>query len=154
VGQAVDEKKRQLELTREALSADLARAEARLRAELDWKARLRRDGPQIVAVVGVFLILTTTTLLLRRRIRGGRDATTQQRANDDLRHVTLRDLAIEVRSLREQLERNKDGKGKGGGPLWQKIAVGAAGAAASAGSRTAVKRLMDQGAEREANPDR
>jgi hypothetical protein len=131
VAQAVDQAQQQRDLTKEAIEADLDRLERRIRAELDWKARLRRDAPQIVAVVGGFLVIAVGAIVLRR---------------------VLQDLAVELRELREELGRTR--AKRGGRPLWQTLAVAAVTAAASAGGRTAAKRLVEQGAERDAAPSR
>jgi hypothetical protein len=150
VGQAVDETKRQLELTREAISGHLDQVERRIRAELDWKARLRRDGPQIAVVLGGVAVLATAAIVLRRRF--GRSPAEQRAADaDDLRRVNLRDLAVEIRDLRAEIEKLRDGKDrKGGTPLWARLALGVAGPAASAAGRAAAKRMVEhQGAERE-----
>jgi hypothetical protein len=149
VAQAVDQAQQQRDLTKEAIEADLDRLERRIRAELDWKARLRRDAPQIIAVVGGFLAIAAGALVLRRVLRGSDD----DEDPEDVAAVTavsLQDLALELRELREELARTR-GPGR---PLWQKLAVTAVSAAAAAGGRTAAKRLVEQGAEREPSPKR
>ena len=138
MGQAVDEARRQIELTRDALASDLDRLEARVRKELDWKARLRRDAPQIIAVGVAVVAVGVTAVVLRRRF-GGRK---QPEAPENLGRVSLADLAREVRELRKEVE--KRGTSKGKGPLWQKAAIGAATAAASAGGRMAAKKMMER----------
>ena len=148
MGQAVDEAKRQLELTRTEIAGHLDTVERRIRAELDWKARLRRDGPQIAAVLGGVAVVATAAVVLRHRL-GRRKGTRDQTARaDDLGRVSLRDLAVEIRELRAEVERLREGKGGKGGkdgtPLWARLALGAVGTAASAGGRAAAKRLADQ----------
>jgi len=60
VGQAIDQKRQERDLSRVALAADIDKLERRLRHELDWKARLRRDGPQIVAIAGAVVVVDGT----------------------------------------------------------------------------------------------
>src|ERR1700730_1656872 len=64
-------RRREVELTRQALAEDVERFARRVRAELDWKARLRRDGPQIVAIAGVIAVVLVAGLALRHRLRSG-----------------------------------------------------------------------------------
>jgi hypothetical protein len=156
VGQAVDETKRQLELTRAEIAGHLDRVERRIRSELDWKARLRRDGPQIVVVLGGVAVVATAAIVLRRRFSGGRQAVEEAAHVDELRRVSLRDLAVEIRDLRAEVEKLRDGKAKkDGAPLWARLVLGVAGSAASAGGRAAAKRLIEQQhAEREASTPR
>ena len=150
MGQAVDETKRQLELTREAIAGHLDQVEQRIRAELDWKARLRRDGPQIAVVLVGVAGLATVAIVARRRF-GSRREEHELAELESLRKVSLRDLAVEIHDLRAEVEKLRDGKGKKDGkPLWAKLVLGVAGTAASAGGRAVAKRLMDQQqAERE-----
>ena len=53
VVQAIDQAERERELTKQSLAGNIDRLEARVRAELDWKARLRRDGVRYALVGGV-----------------------------------------------------------------------------------------------------
>jgi hypothetical protein len=152
VAQAVDQAQQQRDLTKEAIEADLDRLERRIRAELDWKARLRRDAPQIVAVVGGFLVIAVGAIVLRRVLRGDDDEDIDLAEEAVVTAVSLQDLAVELRELREELGRTR--AKRGGRPLWQTLAVAAVTAAASAGGRTAAKRLVEQGAERDAAPSR
>jgi hypothetical protein len=129
-------RRREVELTREALAEDVERFARRVRAELDWKARLRRDGPQIVAIAGVIAVVLVAGLVLRHRLRSG------DGDDDLLEGATVDDVARELRALREDLEK-RFGASSGGGIL-QKVAVAAAGSAATAGGRVAAGRLLDK----------
>jgi hypothetical protein len=129
-------RRREVELTREALAEDVERFARRVRAELDWKARLRRDGPQIVAIAGVVAVVLVASLALRHRLRSRDDD------DDLLEGATVDDVARELRALREDLEK-RFGASSGGGIL-QKVAVAAAGSAATAGGRVAAGRLLDK----------
>jgi hypothetical protein len=128
-------RRREVELTRQALAEDVERFARRVRAELDWKARLRREGPQIVAIAGVIAVVLVAGLVLRHRLRsGGED-------DDLLEGATVDDVARELRALREDLEKRFGGSSGG---LLQKVAVAAAGSAATAGGRVAAGRLLDK----------
>jgi hypothetical protein len=129
-------RRREVELTRQALAEDVERFARRVRAELDWKARLRRDGPQIVAIAGVIAVVLVAGLVLRHRLRSG------DGDEDLLEGATVDDVARELRALREDLEK-RFGASSGGGIL-QKVAVAAAGSAATAGGRVAAGRLLDK----------
>jgi len=124
-------------LTREALAEDVERFARRVRAELDWKARLRRDGPQIVAIAGAIAVVLVAVLVLRARLRsGGKD---DEDAAADI--ATIDDVAKELKALREDLEKRMGGSGGG---LIQKVAVAAASSAATAGGKTAAGRILDR----------
>lgn len=128
-------RRREVELTRQALAEDVERFARRVRAELDWKARLRRDGPQIVAIAGAVGLLLVAGLLVRHRVRSaGRD-------DDLLDGATIDDVARELRALREDLEKRLT---PAGGGILQKVAVAAAGSAATAGGKVAAGRLLDR----------
>ncbi|HEY8755811.1 MAG TPA: hypothetical protein VIN65_05610, partial [Candidatus Dormibacteraeota bacterium] len=68
--QAIDQAERERELTKQSLAGNLDRLEARVRAELDWKARLRRDGPRYALVGGVVIAAAVGAIVLRRVVRG------------------------------------------------------------------------------------
>jgi hypothetical protein len=145
VGEGTAEtRRREVELTRQSLAEDVDRFARRLRAELDWKARLRRDGPQILAVAGAVTLVVVGVFLLRRALRHGNGD------EEELAGATIEDVARELRALREDVEKRLDGSSS---PLWQKVAVAAAGSAATAGGRVAAGRLLDRAeAERVAVP--
>lgn len=128
-------RRREVELTREALAEDVERFARKVRAELDWKARLRRDGPQIVAIAGAITLVIVAGLVLRHRMRSGGD---EEEAVDG---ATVEDLARELKALRDDLEKRM---GASGGGLIQKVAVAAAGSAATAGGKVAAGRLLDR----------
>jgi hypothetical protein len=146
VGEGTAEaRRREVELTRQALAEDVDRFARRLRAELDWKARLRRDGPQILAIAGAVTLVVVGAFLLRRTLRHR-----GHEEEDDLAGATVEDVARELRALRHDLEKRFDGSSS---PIWQKVAVAAAGSAASAGGRLAAGRLLDRTeAERQEAP--
>jgi hypothetical protein len=137
VGQAVDQARQERDLTRVALAADIDKLERRIRHELDWKARLRRDGPQIVAIAGALVIVAAGVVVLRARF-GSRRVEVAEPA------PSLDELARQVRELRAELH------GKGGGdesrPLWMKLAIRGATAGAAAGASMAARRYAQRAA--------
>jgi hypothetical protein len=137
VGEGTAEaRRREVELTREALAEDVERFARKVRAELDWKARLRRDGPQIVAIAGAITLVIVAGLVLRHRVRS--DGAEKE---DGVDGATIEDLARELKALREDLEKRMGGSGGG---ILQKVAVAAAGSAATAGGKVAAGRLLDR----------
>ena len=143
MGQATDQARHQVELTRVALAEDIDRLEKRIRAELDWKARLRREGPQIAAIAGAVVLVMVGGYVLRKRFggagRGAHGAGAGAGAAGGA--MSLEELTREVRALREELH----GKGKSGTsgdsqPLWMKVAVRAATAGAAGGASMLARR--------------
>ena len=140
MGQATDQARHQVELTRVALAADIDKLEKRIRAELDWKARLRRVGPQLAASAGVVLVVAVGGYLLRRRF-GHSEASVEESGA-----MSLEELTREVRELRDQLGKGRGRSGTQGGsqPLWQKVAIRAATAGAAGGASMMARRYARQ----------
>ena len=137
MGQATDQARHQVELTRVALAEDIDKLERRIRAELDWKARLRREGPQIAAIAGAVVVVVVGGYVLRRTVLDGRsdDARGRTRGTPDAKGaMSLDELTREVRALREELGAKKGGTSGDSQPLWMKVAVRAASAGAAAGA--------------------
>jgi hypothetical protein len=133
VVQAIDQAQRERELTKQALATDLTKLEARVRAELDWKARLRRDGLRYALVGGVVIGAAVGVVLLRRALRGDEPAPVRQ-------PTSLQEMAAELATIRKRLD---DAKLEAGSdPVWQKVALRAVSAAAAAGGTYAARRLM------------
>lgn len=128
-------RRREVELTREALAEDVERFARKVRAELDWKARLRRDGPQIVAIAGAIAVVIVGIVVLRHRMRSDGEE------EETFDGATVEDLARELKALREDLEKRMGGSGNG---ILQKVAIAAAGSAATAGGKVAAGRLLDR----------
>jgi hypothetical protein len=134
VGEAVVEARRQVELTRQALEADVDRLEARLRAELDWRARLRRQAPQLLAVLGGVAVLALGVVAVRRALRGDHAEPLADPAS-----ITLPELAAEVQALREEIRRERRRTG-----LVSRLAGAALSAAIAQGADHASRRLVGQ----------
>ncbi len=145
MGQAVDQARQERDLTRVALAADIDKLERRIRHELDWKARLRRDGPQVVAIAGVVVVVAVGALVLRAKFGSkGRSA-----ADEAEPTPSFDELARQVRELRAELH-GKKGAADEGRPLWQKLAVRGATAGAAAGASMMARRMAQRaGAEPE-----
>lgn len=132
MGQGVDEARKQRELSKAALAADLDRLEARVRADLDWRARLRRDGPKIAALGVAAIALLGTVLLLRGRLR---------REEPEIDAPTsLEDVAAELRDIRRTLEKHNGS----GGSVAQKALLRALSAAGTAGGTYLARRMVAQ----------
>ncbi len=127
-----DEAQRQRELSKAALATSAGRLEDRVRAELDWKARLRRDGPRYAAIAGGAVVLIGTIVLVRSRLRG-------DRADEETAPATLDELVAELQSLRKEIKKGGDKT-----PVWQKVVLRGVSAAGSAGGAYAAKRLVDR----------
>ena len=132
--QAIDQAERERELTKQALAGNLDRLEARVRHELDWKARLRRDGARFAVIGGVVVVAAVGLVLLRRAVRGDKVAV------EPSSPTTFEEMATELAAIRKKLDSAKLEADHG--PLWQKVALQGVSAAASAGGTLAARRLM------------
>lgn len=133
MAQAIDQAERERELTKQALAGSLDRLEARVRAELDWKARLRRDGVRYALIGGVVLVAGVGIVVLRHAF-GSDDSTAAPRA------ASLDEVAAELAAIRKRLDDARIDPD--GSPLWQKVALRTVSAAAAAGGTFAARRLM------------
>jgi hypothetical protein len=134
VAQGVDQARQQRELIKEQLASDAARIEARIRGELDWRSRLRRDGPRLLALGAGAVLLIGTIVLVRARVR-------RHPQEEPAAAASLDDVARELREIRARLERRGGGDA---GPVWQKALLRGVAAAGAAGGTYAAKRMMDQ----------
>lgn len=132
MAQAIDQAERERELTKQSLAGNIDRLEARVRAELDWKARLRRDGVRYALVGGVVLAAAVGVLVLRRKLSRDEEPAAPTASS-------LEEMAAELAAIRKKLE---SAKLEDGGPAWQKVAVRAVTAAAGAGGTYAARRFM------------
>ena len=128
-----DEAQRQRELSKQALATSAGRLEQRVRAELDWKARLRRDGPRYAAIAGGAVAADRDD-----RARSAR-ACAATRPRRRRRRSTLDDLVAELQQLRKEVKKGGDKT-----PIWQKVVLRGVSAAGSAGGAYAAKRLVDR----------
>jgi hypothetical protein len=132
VAPGTDEAQRQRELSKQRLASSAGQLEERVRYELDWKARLRRDGPRYAAIAGGAIVLIGTIVIVRSRLR-------RDKAEEETPPVTLDDLVAELQALRKEVKKGGDKT-----PIWQKVALRGVSAAASAGGAYAAKRLVDR----------
>ena len=138
MAQAVEQAQKQRELSKEALAADLGRFEAKVRSELDVKARLRRDGLRIAAIAGGALLLVGGLIVLRARLR-------KRGEGDDEDPATIEDLADELREIRKELEKQR----KGGSGAQKLLLRGLTAAGSAGGSYVARQMMKRRGAEEE-----
>jgi hypothetical protein len=132
VAPGTDEAQRQRELSKAALATSAGRLEECVRAELDWKARLRRDGPRYAAIAGGAVVLIGVIVLVRSRLRDDTD-------EEETAPATLDELVAALQSLRKEIKKGGDKT-----PVWQKVVLRGVSAAASAGGAYAAKRLVDR----------
>ena len=134
MGQGVDEARQQRELSKAALASNLDRLEARVRSELDWRARLQRERGRLIGIgvgVGVVLIGATAILVLRRVIGGKKPA-------EEPRPITLEELGTELHELR-RLVQKKNGSS---GSLVQKAVLRGVSAAGNAGGTALAREVL------------
>jgi hypothetical protein len=116
------------ELRKRELAERVELFESRLREQLDWRSRLRRNRGKLIGVGAGAALLLTALILLRARL-GERSR--------DVAPATLDDVARELHDIRKQLERRS-----GESPLWQRLVLRSAVAAASAGGAYAARRMV------------
>lgn len=126
---AVEQAQREREVTKQALEAHVAGFERKVRAELDWKSRLRNDGPRYAAIAGAATTALVGSLLLRRVMFGGK------KSAGDPEVTSLDDIAQELKALRKL--RTPD-------PLWHKLATRVASAAGAAAATYVAREFMSR----------
>ena len=134
MGEGLDEARKQRELSKAALAGDLDRLEARVRSEMDWRARLSRERGRLVGIgVGVAIVLVASgaVLMLRRRFAVKRDDTA-------LHPVSLAELSADLHDLRQAVEK-QNGKSSS---LVQKALLRAATAAGTAGGTMVAREVL------------
>jgi hypothetical protein len=129
VAPGTDEAQRQRELTKQALAQSAGKLEQRVRAELDWKARLRRDGPRYAAIAGGAILLIGTLVIVRSRLR-------RDKGEEEVAPTTLEDLAAELEKIRKEIKKGGDKT-----PIWQKVVLSGVTAAGAAGGAQIAKRV-------------
>jgi hypothetical protein len=133
VGEAVAEAQHARELSKQALEAQVDTLEAKVRHELDWKAKLRRHGPRYL-VIGVVTASVVTGLIVLRVKFGRKEEKIQVKVG------SMDDIARQLTEIRAELDKRK----KESGPLWQKLALRVSTAAAAAGGTLVARQLMER----------
>lgn len=134
MGQGVAEAQRERELSKQALEAQVGTLEARVREELDWKAKLRKHGARYAVIGGISVVTITGIIVLRKKYGKSKPQ------EPELSVGSLEDIARELREIRKELDSRKGMSG----PLWQKLALRAGTAAAAAGGTLAARKLMER----------
>jgi hypothetical protein len=144
VGQAIEKAERERELTKQSLAGNIDRLEARVRAELDWRARLRRDGVRYALIGGAVLAAVVGTVVLRRALSSDAEPPAARTPS------SLEEIATELAEIRKRLDAAKVQSDDG--PAWQKVALRAVSAAAAAGGTLAARRLMARAGAPDGDP--
>lgn len=138
--QGLAEAERERELSKQALAERVSVLGTRVRSQLDWRAKLRRDGRRYAVIGTVTMVIVVSVIVLRSR--------TRSKESDQVTVTSLEDIAAQLQEIKEELAKRR----KESGPLWQKLALRAATTAASAGgsvmARRAVERMTAADAER------
>jgi hypothetical protein len=139
VGQAADQARQERELSKQAFAERVEHFEKRVREELDWRTRLRRNRGPVLAIGAGAVVLLAALIVLRSRL-GDRGRGEEP--------ATLDDVTNELHEIRRQLERRG-----GESPLWQRLVLRSAVAAASAGGAYAAKRLVQPAEAKQEGPE-
>lgn len=132
MAQGVAEAERERELSKQALAAHVNALEAQVRSQLDWRAKLRANGLRYAVIGTVTLLVAASVLVIRVR--------RSEKETPEVTIASLDDVARELREVRAELAKHR----KASGPIWQKLAVRAAGAAAAGAGGMAARRAMEQ----------
>ena len=139
MGSGLDQAQQARELSKRRFEQTVDRAEARVRHELDWRARLRRDGARY-AVIGTVAVAAVVGIVALRWRFGRHDS--EEAYEPQI--TTLGDVAAELAAVRQELERIRKGKARDSAPLWQKAGLRAVAAAGSAAGTMAAERMMER----------
>jgi hypothetical protein len=132
VAEGVAEAERERELSKEALAAQVTALEARVRDQLDWRAKLRGNGLRYAVIGTVAVVVATSVLVIRLR--------RSEKETPEVTVASLDDVARELREIKAELAKRR----KESGPLWQKLAVRAASAAATGAAGMAARKAMER----------
>lgn len=126
MGTSTDEARQAVAETRTRLEASLAQLEHRLRADLDVRTRLRREGPRLAAAASVVLVAAVAWWLQQRR-RAGRTPPPLTAAEwfasmPPAWQAQLREL-VELGGGSPPVPNARRPARGGGRPLWQQAAL-------------------------------
>lgn len=131
--------KAEIERERAALNTTLDRLEAKVHRDLDWKTRLKRQAPKLIAVGAGVAAVAAAGLIAAKVIRERRRKDIVSRLKDV---VSFDDLKGELQNMREELANRRAGKPTDNEPLWSKVAIKAAVAGATAASTYAARQMV------------
>ncbi len=132
MAEGVAEAERERELSKQALAAHVNALEARVRDQLDWRAKLQGNRLRYAVIGTVALVVATSVLVMRARWSA--------KETPDVSIASLDDVARELREIKSELAKHR----KNSGPIWQKLAVRAAGAAVAGAGGVAARKAMEQ----------
>ncbi|MFN2452300.1 MAG: hypothetical protein ABR541_08105 [Candidatus Dormibacteria bacterium] len=131
----------EIERERVALNSTLDRLEAKVHRELDWKTKVRRQAPKLIAIgVGVAAV-AVAGIVAAKVIRDRRRKDIVGRLKDV---VSFDDLKGELQNVREELAHRRAGKPTDNEPLWAKAAIKAAVAGATVASTYAARQMVSK----------
>lgn len=131
--------KKEIERERAALNTTLDRLEAKVHRELDWKTRVRRQAPRLIAVGAGIVVVAGAGIVAAKMIRDRRRKDIVSRLKDV---VSFDDLKDELQNVREELANRRAGRPTDNEPLWAKAAVKAVVAGATAASTVAARQMV------------
>ena len=132
MGQGAAEAESERELSKQALAAHVSALDARVRDELDWRARLRQDGLRYAVIGTVTVVIAVSVVVLRSRGR--------RKESIPITVTSLDDIAAQLDEITRELAKRR----KNSEPLWQRLAVRAATTAAAAGGAAVARRAMER----------
>ena len=130
--QGLAEAERERELSKQALAERVSILGTRVRSQLDWRAKLRRNGGRYAVIGTVTVAIAVSVIVLRSRSR--------RQESDQVTVTSLDDIAAQLQEIKDELAKRR----KESGPLWQKLALRAAATAASAGGSMMARRAMER----------
>lgn len=132
MGEGVAEARRERELSKRALAARISALETRVRAGLDWRAKLREDGLRYLVIGTAVVMIAGTVIVLRLRKPHRQPAETAV--------TSLDDIANQLTEIRAELAKRR----KASGPLWRALATRATAAAAAGAGGVVARRVMER----------
>jgi hypothetical protein len=132
MGQGAAEAERERELSKRALATRVSALGSRVRGELDWRAKLQRDGLRYAVIGTVAVVVAATVIAIRAR--------RPRKESAEITVTSLDDIAAQLTEIRAELDRRR----KDDSPLWQRLAIRTATAAAAGAGGVAARKAMER----------